>query len=99
MIQIEEVFWLDAVREKIQVKHRVNEEDVDWVLQHGPHIRFWERGHVEGEDLYTAYGRTEAGRYLVVFFIRKPGNVAMPISAREMTSRERRYYERQKKMR
>jgi uncharacterized DUF497 family protein len=99
MIRIEEVLWLDDVREKIQTKHGVTEKEVERVLQHRPHIRLWEKGHVKGQDLYTAYGRSEVGRYLIVFFIRKPGYVALPISARDMTRRERQYYGRQKKTR
>jgi len=39
---------------------------------------------------------TYEGRYLIVFFIHKHGNAALPISARDMTTSERRYYERQK---
>ena len=35
-------------------------------------------------------------RELVVFFIRKRRNAAMPISARDMTASERRYYEKKK---
>ena len=38
----------------------------------------------------------DAGRYLVVFFISKPQNMALPISARDMTNSERRYYNGQK---
>jgi uncharacterized DUF497 family protein len=60
-----------------------------------PHIRKSQKGQVKGEDLYVAYGKTDAGRYLVVFFIRKNQTSALPISARDMTESERRYYERQ----
>lgn len=47
------------------------------------------------EDLYAAYGQTDAGRYLIIFFVRKNQTSALPISARDMTESERRYYERQ----
>jgi len=56
-----------------------------------------ERGNVEGEDVYAAMGRTAAGRYLIVFFISKPGAQALPISARDMTAKEKNLYARQKK--
>ena len=49
--------------------------------------------------MYAAYGQTRAGKYVVVFFIRKPGAAALPISAREMTTAERRYYDAQKEAR
>jgi uncharacterized DUF497 family protein len=41
--------------------------------------------------------RTEyISRYVVVFFIRKRRTAALPISARDMTPAERRYYHEQK---
>jgi uncharacterized DUF497 family protein len=39
------------------------------------------------------------GGTLVIFFIPKPGAAALPISAREMTTAERRYYDAQKEAR
>jgi uncharacterized DUF497 family protein len=42
--------------------------------------------------LYAAYGRTEAGRYLTVFFIKKSGNLALIVSARNMDDKERKKY-------
>ncbi|MDQ1316386.1 MAG: uncharacterized protein QG588_33, partial [Candidatus Poribacteria bacterium] len=46
--------------------------------------------------LYVAYGQTKSGRYLIIFFILKHKSNALPISARDMTSSERRYYNEQK---
>jgi predicted NBD/HSP70 family sugar kinase len=42
----------------------------------------------------AALGRTESGRCLSVFFIRKLGNKALIITARDMNTRERRRYEK-----
>jgi len=53
-----------------------------------------EGGDYAGEDVYAAFGRTQAGRYLTVFFIYKSNCKAIPISARKMTERERRSYGR-----
>jgi len=50
------------------------------------------KGHVKGEHLYAAYGQTLVGRYLVVFFILKRRMAALPISAREMSRSEKKYY-------
>jgi len=55
------------------------------------------RGHVDNEDIYAAYTQIHNGRYLIVFFINKQGNSALPISARDMDNKERRYYENQKR--
>jgi uncharacterized DUF497 family protein len=57
-----------------------------------PRIFFRETGHVEGEHLYEALSRTHAGRYLAIFFIRKPADKALIISARDMNPKERRRY-------
>jgi uncharacterized protein len=51
---------------------------------------------VRATSLYAAYGRTEEGRHLVVFFIHKSKAAALPISARNMTRAERRYFDAQK---
>jgi uncharacterized DUF497 family protein len=68
---ISEVLWLDDVVAKIEQKHGVTVEEVEDVVQARPVVRRLERGHVAGEDLYAALGRTTAGRFLTVFFIRK----------------------------
>ncbi len=57
--------------------------------------RFVESGHRPGEDVYAAIGQTDAGRYLIVFFIHKPANTALILSARDMDEKERRRYERE----
>lgn len=95
-MDIYEVIWRNRFVEKLFDKHNVSTDEVEDVLFGRPFIRFWEKGQTAGEDLYLAYGQTNAGRYLVVFFIRKPRNIALPISARGMTSSERRYYNGQK---
>jgi len=95
-LDIYEIIWRNKFVEKLADKHNVSTDEVEEVLFSSPFIRFWEKGKTAGEDLYLAYGQTDAGRYLVVFFIGKPQNMALPISAREMTSSERRYYNGQR---
>ena len=51
-----------------------------------------EKGKVEGEHLYNALGKTEAGRFLSVFFIKKFGNKALIVTARDMNKSERKRY-------
>ena len=95
-MEIYDVIWKDQFVDKLAVKHGVSVEEVEEVLFSSPHIRRVERGRVEGEDVYVAYGQTDAGRYLSIFFIRKHGTGALPISARDMTQAERRYYNERK---
>jgi uncharacterized DUF497 family protein len=93
-MQIEEIIWLEDVEDKIIRKHRVWPEEAEDVLVGDPHMRFMERGHRPGEDLYAAFGQTTGGRYLVVFFLRKPANTALIVTARDMTDREIKSYGR-----
>jgi hypothetical protein len=89
---IRSTIWLEEIEDKVIRKHRVWPKEVEQLLANSPHVRFMERGHVPGEDLYAAFGQTDAGRYLAVFFIRKPREQALIISARDMTDNERKSY-------
>ena len=55
---------------------------------------FVEKGDIPGEDVYSALGQTEAGRFLIVFFVYKKTKEALVISARDMDSKELRLYEK-----
>ncbi|MEA3309260.1 MAG: BrnT family toxin [Chloroflexota bacterium] len=91
-MQIQEIIWLDEVEDKILRKHQVWPDEAEEVLLGHPHVRFMERGHRPGEDLYAAFGQTTGGRYLVLFFLLKPRNVALIITVRDMTAEERKRY-------
>ncbi|CAN5771692.1 hypothetical protein BH20ACI4_BH20ACI4_19610 [soil metagenome] len=95
-MKLYEIIWKDQFVEKLETKHGVLTEEVEEVIFGKPHIRRAQKGRVKGEDLYAAYGQTDAGRYLIVFFIRKESVAALPISTRDMSDSERKYYERQK---
>ena len=58
------------------------------------HFRFVEKGHRPGENVYAAMGKTNGGRYLIVFFVYKTDKHALILSARDMTKSERRLYEK-----
>jgi uncharacterized DUF497 family protein len=96
-LRLYDVIWNERFVAKIAEKHAVSTDEVEEVLFSKPHVRKLEKGKVKGEHLYVAYGQTTAGRYLVIFFIRKPRGGALPISAREMTGAEQRYFHEQKK--
>jgi uncharacterized DUF497 family protein len=95
-VRLYEIIWKDQFVEKIERKHQVTMDEVEQVLFVKPHIRRIETGKIKGESLYAAYGKTRTGRYILVFFILKQEKAALPISARDMTSAERKYYDRQK---
>jgi hypothetical protein len=94
-MRLYEIIWKEQFAQKIADKHDVEIGEVEEILFGEPHVRMFEKGHARGENLYAAYGQTHAGRYLIVFFIRKRRVAALPISARDMTTSERRYYEKQ----
>lgn len=94
-LELYHVLWKDQFVEKIEAKHGVHSHEVEEVLFSSPlHVRLFEKGRIKGENLYAAYGQTTEGRFLIVFFILKHATTALPISARDMTLAERRYYER-----
>ena len=93
-MKISGIIWLREIVEKIIVKHRVTQDEVREVLRNSSHFRFVEKGHRQGENLYSAVGQTDGGRYLIVFFVRKKTQQVLIISARDMRRSERRNYEK-----
>lgn len=79
---------------KILVKHHIIQDEVEEVFFDRPRYRFVESGYITGENVYSASGQTDTGRYLIVFFIHKLGATALILSARDMDSKERSGYER-----
>ncbi len=91
-MNIETVIWLRDIIEKIERRHHLTTEEVEQVFSNRPRFRFLEKGKVEGENLYSAMGQTDEGRYVIVYFIRKSQYEALVISAREMEDDERGKY-------
>jgi len=92
-LKIKALIWLDEIIDKLARKHNVSQNEVWEVLKNRPYFRFVEKGHRTGENVYSAFGQTESGRYLIVFFIHKKDGRAIVLSARDMTPAERRRYE------
>jgi hypothetical protein len=92
-VKIKSLIWLDEVIEKLSQKHNVSPHEVKEILESDPYFRFVEKGHHQGENVYSALGQTRGGRYLIVFFVYKKGGGALVLSARDMTPRERKRYE------
>ena len=90
---IDDFIWLPDILEKLAVKHQLTQNEVEDVFYNGPRYLFIELGYRVGEDVYAASGQTDAGRYVIVFFIQKANNAALILSARDMDKNERRRYE------
>jgi hypothetical protein len=93
-LRITGFIWLEEIVAKLAGKHQVEVYEVEELFRGRPKFRFVENGHRAGEDVYAALGQTDAGRYLIIFFIHKLDGYALPVSARNMTSNERKRYGR-----
>ena len=91
---IDDFIWIPDILDKLVVKHHVTQEEVEEIFFNRPRYRFVESGYRRGEDVYSATGQTDAGRYLIVLFIHKPTNMALILSARDLDKKERRTHER-----
>ena len=94
MFIIDDIIWLDRIVEKLAWKHNVLPSEVEEVLSGHCRIYKKEKGKVEGEHLYNALGKTQGGRHLSIFFIRKLDDKALIVTARNMNRNERRRYEK-----
>jgi len=93
-MKITGIVWLEDIIDKLEQKHAIQKPEVKEVLTSRVWFRLVEKGHRSGENLYAAFGQTEAGRYVIVFFVHKKDGRALIIPAREMTETERKTYER-----
>lgn len=92
-MRIDGIVLTNETLEKIEGKHHISEEEIYEVLLFDrPSIHLVEKGSVKGEDLYVAYGRTEAGRYLKIHFIYKKNKKALIVTAQDASARERRRF-------
>lgn len=85
--------WDSGNIEKNWERHRVSAGECEQVFFQRPILVAPDSKHSQNEPRYAALGQTAAGRRLtVVFTIR--GTLIRVISARAMSRRERRMYER-----
>lgn len=93
-MHVADIIWLPDIVDKLDWKHHVSQAEVENVLFGRSLFRRVQKGNIQGEDVYAALGRTDAGRYLVVFFVYKLTQDALILSARDMDDHERRNYGR-----
>jgi uncharacterized DUF497 family protein len=95
VVRIDYIVCPTDIGDKLASKHNVTVAEARQALLGIPRIRFGEKGHTPGEDVYAAFGQTLGGRRLAVFFVYKPDSAtAIIISARDMTPIERKRYGR-----
>jgi len=84
--------WLEEIVEKLEGKHPVTIDEVEQIFGSQLNVKRMNKGHLRGEDVYRALGQTDAGRYLVVFFIHKLSHKALILSARDLDDKEGKNY-------
>jgi uncharacterized DUF497 family protein len=93
-MKIKGFIWLDDIVQKLVWKHSVETDEVRELFLNQPRFRFVEKGHRKDENVYTALGQTDAGRYVICFFVHKTDGRALIVSARDMTAAEKKMYGR-----
>jgi uncharacterized DUF497 family protein len=90
---IDDFIWPDERIEHI-AEHGVTPEEGEEVCFGKPLVF---RAKSEGENpVYYVLGQTDAGRYLFCVVIRLPNGKGYPVTAREMTAKEKRRYRKRK---
>ena len=87
-MDIYEFIWDAPTAEKIIIKHSIVPEEVEQVFQGKTSIR-------SHRGVYAALGKTLAGRHLFVVFKRRGGGALKIITARDMTIKEKRLYQKE----
>ena len=83
--------WDEANAPKLRERHEVSQSECEQVSLAEPLLVAWDERHSQLEERWAALGRTFEGRgLLVVFTVR--GDRIRPISARDMSRRERQRY-------
>lgn len=92
--QLDGFEWDDGNRHKNRLKHNVSAEECEEVFFNEPLIILDDHKHSEKEQRYAAYGVTNDGRKLMVYFTVREIKYRV-ISARDMHRKERQFYEDQ----
>jgi len=87
--------WNNGNVEKNWERHRVAFWEAEEVFFNEPLVIRTDREHAASEPRYLALGRTESGRLLFLSFTVRRSLIRI-ISARDMTRKEARIYERTK---
>ena len=87
MLGIRKIIWNEEAELHIWVRHHMTPEEVEEAAYASGLVV---RGR--GQAVYEVYGKTEAGRYLLIIIRVLRKNLAEVITARDMSSAERRRY-------
>lgn len=87
-IKIEDLYWKEHLEDKI-LRHGVTPEEVEEVIWDGnPEVRKC------SDNRYLIWGQSEDGRYLFIVLDRENPGTYVPVSARDMTPKEKQSYKK-----
>lgn len=89
MLRLSGIAWDEDSEEHIWDRHKVTPREVE---EAAFAAGIFARGR--GRNVYSVYGRSEAGRYLFIVIRMIEDSMAKVITARDMTAVERRRYKR-----
>jgi len=84
--------WDPGNSNKNLLKHNVQNWECEQIFFNKPLLVLEDPGHSVTEKRWAGFGKTDSGRLLVVVFTKR-GNLLRVISARDMKSKERKFYE------
>lgn len=83
--------WDRGNTDKNLIKHNVENWECEQVFFNRPLLVLDDPKHSVSEERWAAFGKTNADRFLVVIFTKR-NNLVRIISARDMNTRERKFY-------
>ncbi|MBW1678278.1 MAG: BrnT family toxin [Deltaproteobacteria bacterium] len=84
--------WDQANIDKNLIKHNVENWESEQVFFNKPLLVLDDPKHSIPEKRWAAFGKTDAGRFLIVIFTKR-GELIRVISARDMNKKERKFYD------
>ncbi len=84
--------WDEGNVNKNRIMHNVENWECEQIFFNAPLLIGVDPKHSAKEERWAAFGRTDEGRLLTVVFTKR-GTLIRIISARDMSRKERRFYE------
>ena len=84
--------WDQSNIDKTLIKHDVENWECEQIFFNKPLLILDDPKHSISEKVWAAFGKTDADRLLVVVFTKR-GNLLRIISTRDMSRKERKFYE------
>lgn len=84
--------WDQGNIDKNLIKHEVENWECEQIFFNRPLLVLDDPKHSISEKRWTAFGKTDADRLLIVIFTNRENSIRV-ISAREMNKKERKFYD------